>query len=584
MNKIVRIGNVRALILGHCSNDEFGRNRNRMKKYVLALVAFCLPLLMWAQKAGNKNSEISRNLEVFNDIYKQLDLFYVDTLSADTVIEWGIRAMLRQVDPFTDYYPANDEELRTMATGKYAGIGSIIRFHKKEGRTVISEPYEGTPSQLAGVKAGDVIMSVDGKDVKGMEVSKVSDMLRGEAGTTFELKVKRPGEKKERSFKITRETIQLPQVPYYGLVHPKVGYIMLTGFTEGASREVRQALLELKKQGATGLILDLRENPGGALSEAVNIANLFVPKGKKVVYTKGKMASTNRDYYTASEPVDTLMSLAVLVDGGSASSSEIVAGCLQDMDRAVVIGTRTYGKGMVQMIREVPYHGSLKITTSRYYIPSGRCIQAYDYRHLNADGSVGIVPDSLTKVFYTAGGREVRDGGGIQPDVKIQPDSLPSLIYDLVASDVLFDYATAYVAEHKKIAPAGELELTEKEYGQFVDFVKASGFTYNRRSDEVLKLLKDVAKREGYFETAKNEFDALAAKFSNDLGADLMRFRKEIEPYVCGEIIHRYYYQKGAVKQQLRDDPCVEKALLLLSDRKAYGSILSAVEPKEDKQ
>lgn len=551
-----------------------------MKKYMWALACLFVPMWMSAQRGENKNSKISRNLEVFNDIYKQLDLFYVDSLDADTVIEWGIRAMLRQVDPFTDYYPENDEELRQMATGKYAGIGSVVRFHKKKDRVVISEPYEGTPSQLAGVKAGDVIMSIDGTDVKGLPVAKVSDMLRGEAGTTFELRVLRPGEEKERSFKITRQTIQQPQVPYYGLVRPEVGYVMLTGFTEGASREVQHALLDLKGQGATRLILDLRENPGGALTEAVNIANLFVPKGTKVVYTKGKMASTNRDYYTAKEPVDSLMPLAVLVDGGSASSSEIVAGCLQDMDRAVIIGARTYGKGMVQMIRELPYHGNLKITTSRYYIPSGRCIQAYDYRHLNADGSVGTVPDSLTKVFYTEGGRPVRDGGGVTPDVKVRPDSLPTLIYDLVSSEVIFDFATQYAAAHSSVAPAGEIELSEEEYAQFVEFVKKEGFTYNRRSDEVLDLLKDVAKREGYLEAAQAEFKALEAKFSNDLATDLMRFRKEIEPYVCDEIVHRYYHQKGFVKQQLRGDSCVEKALQILSDPEAYKKILTVEKTK----
>lgn len=554
-----------------------------MKKYIWALACLFVPMWISAQRGENKNSKISRNLEVFNDIYKQLDLFYVDSLDADTVIEWGIRSMLRQVDPFTDYYPENDDELRQMATGKYAGIGSVVRFHKKKDRVVISEPYEGTPSQLAGVKAGDVIMSIDGTDVKGMPVAKVSEMLRGEAGTTFELRVKRPGEEKERSFKITRQTIQQPQVPYYGIIRPGVGYVMLTGFTEGASREVQHALLELKGQGAKSLILDLRENPGGALSEAVNIANLFVPQGKKVVYTKGKMASTNRDYYTAKEPVDTLMPLAVLVDGGSASSSEIVAGSLQDMDRAVIIGARTYGKGMVQMIRELPYHGNLKITTSRYYIPSGRCIQAYDYRHLNADGSVGTVPDSLTKVFYTKGGRPVRDGGGVTPDVKVRPDSLPTLIYDLVSSEVVFDFATQYAAAHSSVAPAGEIELNDEEYAQFVEFVKKEGFTYNRRSDEVLDLLKDVAKREGYLEAAQAEFKALEAKFSNDLATDLMRFRKEIEPYVCDEIVHRYYHQKGFVKQQLRGDSCVEKALQILSAPEQYKRILVAEKNENNK-
>jgi carboxyl-terminal processing protease len=322
------------------------------------------------------------------------------------------------------------------------------------------------------------------------------------------------------------------------------------------------------------MILDLRDNPGGALNEAVDITNLFVPKGRRVVSTKGKMTSTNREYMTAMEPVDTVMPLVVLVDGGSASSSEIVCGSLQDMDRAVVMGSRTYGKGFVQMIRDVPYRGDLKITTSRYYIPSGRCIQAYDYRHLNPDGSVGTVPDSLTNVFHTAGGREVRDGGGIKPDVEVKPDSLPTLIYDLVASEAFFDYATQYAASHSSIAAPGTFRLSDDEYAEFVAYIKDSGFTYNRRSDEVLKLLKDVARREGYMDEAKAEFDALEAKFSNDLSADLNRFRKEIEPYVCDEIVHRFYYQRGGAQQQLTNDPCMERALELLADPQAYNKIL----------
>ena len=396
---------------GKSSYEQFKMNKFKNQKAsvcFLLSIACCL-FSAQAQKKENANSAISRNLELFNDIYKQLDLFYVDSLNADTVIGWGIRSMLQQVDPFTDYFPDDDEDLRQMATGKYAGIGSMIRYHRKEQRAVIAEPYEGTPSQTAGIQAGDVILSIDGKDVKGMLTPKVSTMLRGEAGTTFELKVRRGQE--EKSFLITRQMIQLPQVPYAGMLGDgQTGYIFLTGFTEGACREVRESLEEVRRQGAKRLVFDLRGNPGGAVNEAVDIANLFLPKGKKVVYTKGKMTRTNREYYTATEPIDSLMPVVVLVDGGSASASEIVAGALQDFDRAVIMGTRTYGKGLVQMMREVPYHGTLKITTSRYYIPSGRCIQAYDYRHLNADGSAGIVPDSLTNVFHTAGGREVRDG------------------------------------------------------------------------------------------------------------------------------------------------------------------------------
>ena len=540
---------------------------------LLYIIMCMLPLCAAAQKKGNANSAISRNLELFNDIYKQLDLFYVDSLNVDTVIGWGIRSMLRQVDPFTDYYPDDDDDLRQMATGKYAGIGSVIRYHRKEQRCVISEPYEGTPSQLAGVRAGDVILSIDGKDVKGMLTPKVSSMLRGEAGTTFELKVRRGEE--EKSFLITRQMIQLPEVPYYGMLGDgQTGYIYLTGFTEGACREVRNALNDLRRQGARQLVFDLRGNPGGAINEAVDIANLFLPKGKKVVYTRGKMTRTNREYYTATEPMDSVMPLVVLVDGASASASEIVSGALQDFDRAVIMGTRTYGKGLVQMIREVPYHGSLKITSSRYYIPSGRCIQAYDYRHLNADGSAGTVPDSLTHVFHTAGGREVRDGGGIKPDVEVKPDSLPSMIYELVGSDEFFDYVTSYCHAHPTIPPIGEFRLSDEDYAAFADSIQASGFEAGKPCHEVLNVLRDVVRREGYQEAVQAELDALEVKLRSDVRADLMRFRKEVEPYIMDEIAHRYYYQRGGVQQQLIDDPCIERALQVLSDKDEYKKIL----------
>lgn len=537
-----------------------------MKKNACLVWLFCVTMAIQAQTSENHSSAVSRNLDIFNDLYKQLDLYYVDSLNADTVMLWGIERMLQKVDPFTGYYPQNDDELRQMATGKYAGIGSVVRFHRKEDRVVISEPYQGTPSQKAGVKAGDVILSIDGKDVKGMPVDKVSNMLRGEAGTTFELKVRRWGEKDPRSFRITRETIRLPLISYYGMLRPDVGYVCLNEFTDGAAREMRQAILDLKEQGAKKLVLDLRGNPGGALSEAVDVTNLFIPKGKKVVYTKGKMASTNREYFTAVEPVDSVMPLVVLVDGSTASSAEIVSGSLQDMDRAVIVGTRTFGKGLVQMIRELPYGGNLKITTSRYYIPSGRCIQAYDYRHLNADGSVGTVPDSLTKVFHTASGREVRDGGGIKPDVVIPPDSLPTLIYDLVSSDAFFDYATHFSATHDSIAPPGDFSLSEQDYADFVSFISSSGFTYNRRSDNVLKLFTDVSKREGYYEAIQADLDAIQSKLKTDLPADLKRFRMDIEPYICDELIRRYYYQSGCVRQMLVKDLFTERALELLSD------------------
>ncbi len=535
---------------------------------------------MSAQKDSNHNFEISKNLEIFNDIYKQLDMFYVDSLSADTVIEWGIDAMLRQVDPFTVYYPEEGmDELKEMTTGKYAGIGAVIRFYKKEDRVMVIEPQEDSPAIEAGVKGGDLILSIDGKDMKGKSTQEVSENLRGDAGTTFELTVKRAGVEHPLSFKITRRNIAMPPVPYYGMVADGIGYIYFERFVDGCSRDVRRAVVDLKEQGAKALVIDMRGNPGGPLSEAVEVTNLFVPRGQKVVYTKGKLASVNSEHYTKKEPLDVDIPVAVLVDGSTASSAEIVSGAWQDWDRAVIVGERTYGKGLVQMIREVPYHGSLKVTTSRYYIPSGRCIQAYDYRHLNPDGSAKTLPDSLTKAFKTAGGREVRDGGGIKPDVVITPDSLPSIVYDIATSDVLLDYVNHYVQTHAAIAPAGEFSLTDADYADFVKMVEGSDFTYKRRTEEMMKLLERTARFEGCYEGAKPEFEALAAKMKGGVSADLEvpKNKEEIKSVLESDIVARYYFRRGVVQQQLKADKDLKTALEILTDTERYASLLKPV-------
>lgn len=533
-----------------------------------------------AQKDSNHNFEISKNLEIFNDIYKQLDMFYVDSLSADTVIEWGIDAMLRQVDPFTVYYPEEGmDELKEMTTGKYAGIGAVIRFYKKEDRVMVIEPQEDSPAIEAGVKGGDLILSIDGKDMKGKSTQEVSENLRGDAGTTFELTVKRAGVEHPLSFKITRRNIAMPPVPYYGMVADGIGYVYFERFVDGCSRDVRRAVVDLKEQGAKALVIDMRGNPGGPLSEAVEVTNLFVPRGQKVVYTKGKLASVNSEHYTKKEPLDVDIPVAVLVDGSTASSAEIVSGAWQDWDRAVIVGERTYGKGLVQMIREVPYHGSLKVTTSRYYIPSGRCIQAYDYRHLNPDGSAKTLPDSLTKAFKTAGGREVRDGGGIKPDVVITPDSLPSIVYDIATSDVLLDYVNHYVQTHAAIAPAGEFSLTDADYADFVKMVEGSDFTYKRRTEEMMKLLERTARFEGCYEGAKPEFEALAAKMKGGVSADLEvpKNKEEIKSVLESDIVARYYFRRGVVQQQLKADKDLKTALEILTDTERYASLLKPV-------
>lgn len=544
------------------------------------IIAICVSLLClcWAGfKRDNHNFQVSKNLDVFNSVYKELDMFYVDTIDPQKVIRAGIDAMLEEIDPYTVYYPEDDlDDLKQMITGKYAGIGSIIRYYKKRERVVIFEPYEDTPAAEAGLKAGDIILEIDGKDVKGLMTDKVSEMLRGEAGTTFILKVERPGEAAPLEFRITRRNIQTPAVPYYGmLTDGKSGYVQLTSFTDNCARDVRRAIIELKEQGASQFVLDLRSNGGGSLKEAVEIVNLFVPKGLELISTKGKMRQACHVYKSTREPLDLKSPLAVLVDGASASAAEIVAGSLQDLDRAVIVGTRTYGKGLVQIPRDLPYNGQLKVTTSKYYIPSGRCIQALDYQHRDEKGQAIRTPDSLTNVFYTAAGREVRDGGGIRPDVAVEVPKQSHLLYYLLNDDVLLEYGNEYALSHPTIAGPQEFELTDEDYEHFKKMVLESGFKYDRQSEKALKELKEVAKFEGYLENAQAEFDALEKKLQHNLSADLDRLKKEIKPLIASEIVKRYYFQRGVIIQQLKDDTDLDKALEVLGDSTSYAAVFA---------
>lgn len=544
------------------------------------IIAICVSMLClcWAGfKRDNHNFQVSKNLDVFNSVYKELDMFYVDTIDPQKVIRAGIDAMLEEIDPYTVYYPEDDlDDLKQMITGKYAGIGSIIRYYKKRERVVIFEPYEDTPAAEAGLKAGDVILEIDGKDVKGLMTDKVSEMLRGEAGTTFILKVERPGEAAPLEFRITRRNIQTPAVPYYGmLTDGKSGYVQLTSFTDNCARDVRRAIIELKEQGASQFVLDLRSNGGGSLKEAVEIVNLFVPKGLELISTKGKMRQACHVYKSTREPLDLKSPLAVLVDGASASAAEIVAGSLQDLDRAVIVGTRTYGKGLVQIPRDLPYNGQLKVTTSKYYIPSGRCIQALDYQHRDEKGQAIRTPDSLTNVFYTAAGREVRDGGGIRPDVAVEVPKQSHLLYYLLNDDVLLEYGNEYALSHPTIAGPQEFELTDEDYEHFKKMVLESGFKYDRQSGKALKELKEVAKFEGYLENAQAEFDALEKKLQHNLSADLDRLKKEIKPLIASEIVKRYYFQRGVIIQQLKDDTDLDKALEVLGDSTSYAAVFA---------
>ncbi|MBA7488866.1 MAG: S41 family peptidase [Prevotella sp.] len=548
-----------------------------MKKTMLLAIGFCLSVAAFSQNEDH-NFKISKNLDVLNVIYKNLDLMYVDTLDADEVVGNGINAMLRSLDPYTVYYPADKSgDLKMMLTGKYAGIGSLIRYNYKLGRVCIDEPYEHMPADEAGLKKGDVILTIDGEDVTRKDNNYVSDHLRGDAGTTFELKIFRPSTGKNMKFKITRRAIQLPAVPYYGLQKDGIGYLNLTSFTEGCGKIVRNAIIDMKGKGMKGLVLDLRGNGGGSEQEAVNIVNCFVPKGKMVVSNRGKMKRVNRDYLTQVEPVDTLLPVVVLVNNGSASSSEITSGALQDFDRAVIMGTRTYGKGLVQSMVDLPYNGQLKLTTNKYYIPSGRCIQKLNYKHDNG-GSTEVVADSLTRTFYTAGGRAVKDGGGITPDVEVVPDSLPNITYYLVgvrdSDELVSTFEQDYIARHPSIAPAGEFELSDADYENFKQLVLKSHFKYDALSAKQLESLEKIARFEGYYDDAKAEFEALKKRLQPDLAKDLEHNKASIKQVLTNDIVAAYYYQAGSVQNALRTDKQVKAAFDLLKKPDEYRRIL----------
>ena len=501
-------------------------------------------------------------------------MFYADTIDPNKTIREGIDNMLYSLDPYTVYYPENDQdELEMMVKGSYGGIGSLIRYNPKSKYTVIAEPYEGMPAAESGLKAGDLLLEIDGKDLKGN--SDVSTLLRGQVGTSFKLKVQRPGVKEPLEFNIVRRSIQMPTIPYYGVMDGQVGYINLSSFSGNPSKDFKKAFLDLKKQGITSLVIDLRNNGGGLLDQAVEIVNMFVPRGKTIVTTKGKIKQASNTYKTLREPLDTDIPIAVLVNSGTASSSEILSGSLQDLDRAVIVGNRTYGKGLVQVPRSLPYGGNLKITTSKYYIPSGRCVQAIDYAHRNEDGSVARIPDSLTTVFHTAAGREVRDGGGVSPDIEVKQERLPNILFYLVRDNLIFDYATDYCLKHPAIASAKEFELTDADYEEFKNKVKGADFKYDQQSEKILNTLKEAAEFEGYMKDASDEFKALENKLKHNLDRDLDYFSKDIKKMIAEEIIKRYYYQEGAIIQQLKDDKDLDEAVKVLTNPERYQQILS---------
>ena len=550
----------------------------RIKTILISLLM--LPLTVSAQT--NHQLEVGKNLDIFNALYSNLDLFYVDTLNPKQTMTAAIDGMLRSLDPYTEYYPEEEtKNLKMMLTGKYAGIGALVKYHTRLKHVVIDEPYEGMPAAEVGLKKGDIILSIDDSVMTDKQVAYVSSHLRGDAGTTFVLKVKRPSTGKEMKFKITRRNIKLPELPYWGMRPDSIGYINLNQFTEGCAKSVRRAFVELKQQGAKGLVFDLRGNGGGSEMEAVDIVNIWVPQEQTVVENRGKVHQANRVYKTRLEPVDTVMPIVVLVNGETASASEITSGALQDLDRAVILGTRTYGKGLVQVPLDLPYNANVKITTSHYYIPSGRCIQAVNYKRNGKER----IADSLTNVFYTRGGREVRDGGGIKPDVELKNDTMPNIAYYLSAggldsTEVLFDYVVDYIDHHPTIAPAKDFHLTDADWQAFRQRVIESGFSYDPVSQKQFDELVKTAKFEGYYDDAKEAFEALEKKLKHDVASDLDKHRETIQQILELDIISAYYFQGGSIEAGLYADKQLKEAERLLKTPAEYRKIL---EPRQKK-
>lgn len=553
-----------------------------MKKILTFAAAIVALSLIAGAATRNNKAEISRNLDIFNSLYKELQTFYVDTIDASKSITTAIDAMLDDIDPYTEYIPQDKQDaFKRMTTGEYAGIGSMIM--QRDGNVYISEPLVGSPAFQAGLRSGDRILTIDGDSVKGWTTEKASTRLKGSAGTVVKVSVCRPYVTDSIiSVDITRRKIQEPSVPFYGVVRDDIGYIVLTSFTDKSAAEVKDALLKLKADPRVkSIVLDLRGNGGGLLEAAVKIVSYFVPKGTEVLRQRGRELTNEKVYKTTSAPIDTKIPLAILVDGGTASSSEIVSGALQDLDRAVVIGQRSFGKGLVQTSRPLPYEGMLKVTIAKYFLPSGRLVQAIDYSHRNPDGSVSRIPDSLTNVFTTANGREVRDGGGITPDIKVKYGTPNRMTYNVVESFKIMDYATRFAATHDSIAPAAKFVITDDIFEDFRSFVNPSTINYDRVLDKMIDNLREGAKHEGYMtDSVSAQIDVLATMLKHDPDHDFNTARPDIERLLSNEIVSRYYLRPGQIENALRFDECLDSAATVLNTPGRYSEILRPAKKK----
>lgn len=560
------------------------KKRNIRKKIILFLSAFAIVLLsLGFNHFNDRDFKIAKNLEIFFALFRELNLFYVDDTDPEKLIKSSIDGMLKSLDPYTSFIPESEmDDFAFMTTGEYGGIGALIRRAGK--MTIISEPYKGFPAYKAGLKAGDTIVSVDGKLTANKSVSEVSEMLKGTPNTSLKVRINRYGTPEIIEKTLVREKITIKNVPYYGVLDDKIGYIKLSNFTKDAGKEVKEALTNLKKQNISSVILDLRSNPGGLLVESVNVANVFLGKKNEVVSTRGKVKQWDNTYETKENPIDTIIPVIVLVDRGSASASEIVAGAIQDMDRGVIVGQRTFGKGLVQTTRPLSYNTQLKVTTAKYYIPSGRCIQALDYTHRNEDGSVGYIPDSLISQFKTRNGRKVYDGGGISPDISSDDIAPSQITISLFTKNLIFDYATVFAANNSSISPIESYYISDYEYNEFVEFLKEKDFDYTTNSEKKLEELIKTARLEKYYDLAREQFDALSNRLAHDKNKDLQNFKDEIKDLLTEEIASRYYYQEGRIRASLKNDIQLNKAVEILGNKEQYYSLLKPDESKESKQ
>ena len=546
----------------------------KRKGIIIGVMAVLIAVLTLSSvSVKDKEFQIIKNMDIFYKLFQELNYFYVDETDPEKLIQDGINGMLNSLDPYTSFIPESElDDFAFMTTGRYGGIGALIRTAGKN--TLIAEPYENFPAHKAGLMAGDTILEIDNKSISGLNIKQVSERLKGEPDTKVKITVQRPGQDKKMVFNVVRKEIKIDNVPYFGMINNYTGYIYLSNFTQDASEEVKNAVKNLKEQGAKGIILDLRSNPGGLLIEAVRIANIFVDKNVEIVSTHGKVKNWDKSYLTENKPVDTEISVAVLVNRGSASASEIVAGAIQDLDRGVIIGQRTFGKGLVQTTRPLKYNTRLKVTTAKYYIPSGRCIQAIDYSNRNEDGSVGTIPDSLISEFETRNGRKVYDGGGISPDIPVERKLYKRITSIIHSKGFIFDYATVFRVKNENIPSVDKFEITDEIYNDFKNFMAEKNFEYETESDLALKNLIEKAKNEKYYDKSKDAFENLEDKLDHDLNADLDLVRSEVSALLKQEIIGRYYFQKGQIRCGIMDDEYVDEAIRILSDQAHYDSLL----------